>query len=152
MITYILQFELFPVNINEITWWYHTTTSHFYKIFRKVLSLLQVFSLLEQFSVVELCPKAQFKSILFKRYSYILLVITDLRILRSWLCWLSLLRFLSFHFKLQQHKATGHLLGETCTSLYCISAYAPMGMFASKYLITENVLSSFKYQIRYYLF
>lgn len=75
VITHLVQFELSPANMNEMTWDIMILLPHCaQKIYIQFLSLLWVFSFLEQSLVTELCPKAQFKSTLFKRHSYILLV------------------------------------------------------------------------------
>lgn len=76
VITYLIQSELSPANMNEMTWWYHDTTTSLCpgNIHTILFSAPRAFSFLEQSLVTELCPKAQFKSILFKRHSCILLV------------------------------------------------------------------------------
>ena len=75
-----------------------------------------------------------------------------LQTLRSWLCWLYLLRFLAFYFMPQKYAVTGYRLDTTCIPLYWCFCLGQPGVFSSKYLFSEHITSFLKNHIRQYVF
>lgn len=152
--TYLLQFELFSVNMNKMTWWYHdATTSLFSKNIHTIsISAISVF-ITGTTSCNRTLPQSTVQiHFIQKAFLYFTDYNSDLRILKSRFCWLSLLRFLSFYFMLQKQKPLAISWAQHVLPYIDVSVYASPGMFSSKFFFSDCLLSSFNYQMRYYLF
>ena len=155
MLNYLLQFDLFPVNMNDITLWCHDTTISLFS--ENIITISNsVASVFTDWTSLQL-ESSFLKHSPLKHSSYpsgpkgVLQFIgfnSDMRTLRSWLCWLYLLKFLAFTLCSSNLKP----LDTKCIFLYFgVSAYALPGMFSSKSLFSEHLLSSTNQTSFYFL-